>query len=244
MALPYTLISDLPKRIGLVVLQSDETLEHDMRRLLPTNVDMLVTRVPSSLTVTPASLRAMAPELTHAASLLPRAGDFAAVGYGCTSAAAHIGAASIAARIKAGVQTENVTEPVSALIAACKHLNASNVGLISPYTADVSDQLIHVLQAADISVCDFASFEEPVEERVVRISPDALQSAAIQMGRNTDCDAIFLSCTNLRTLDVIASIEDVIGKPVLSSNQVLAWHLGQIAGFDSKHAQMGRLFKL
>ena len=243
MALPYTLISALPTRIGLIVLQSDETLEHDMRRLLPADVDMLVTRVPSSVTVTPDTLRAMEPELTRAASLLPRAGSFAAVGYGCTSASAHIGATSVAARIKAGVQTEQVTEPVSALIAACKHLKCNNIGLISPYTADVSDRLIDVMQAAKINVCDFASFEEPVEERVVRISPDALRRAAIEMGKSSDCDAIFLSCTNLRTLDVIAAIEDATGKPVLSSNQVLAWHLGQIGGFSVEHTQMGRLFK-
>ena len=36
---------------------------------------------------------------------------------------------------------------------------------------------------------------------------------------------IFISCTNLNTLPIIKEIENEIGKPVLSSNQVLAWHM-------------------
>jgi maleate isomerase len=43
-------------------------------------------------------------------------------------------------------------------------------------------------------------------------------------------DGLFLSCTNLRTLDVIAPLEEKLKMPVLSSNLVLAWHLSQIAG--------------
>jgi maleate isomerase len=226
----------------LIVLQSDETLEHDMRRLLPDDVDYLVSRVPSALTVSSESLHAMEPVLTHAASLLPRGATCTAVGYGCTSASAHIGSARIAVRIQEGVDTPAVTEPVSALIAACRHLDIQRLGLISPYVASVSEQLITVLQEAGIEITSFASFEEPVEERVVRIAPDALEQAALDMGRRDDCDALFLSCTNLRTLDVIGPVEAQTGKPVLSSNQVLAWHLGVLGGFSSGGPQFGRLF--
>jgi maleate isomerase len=242
MALPYTVRLERPKQIGLIVLQSDETLERDMRRLLPQDVECLVSRVPSATTVTPENLHAMEPELTKAASLLPRGAQCLAVGYGCTSAAAHIGPARIATRIQAGVDTPTVTEPVSALIAACRHLGVRRLGLISPYIASVSDRLRSVLQDAKIEVTHFASFEEPVEERVVRIAPQSVEHAALEIGRRTDCDAIFLSCTNLRTLDVIASVEAKIGKPVFSSNQVLAWHLGLLGGFASGDAEFGQLF--
>ena len=55
-------------------------------------------------------------------------------------------------------------------------------------------------------------------------------AAAIEMGQRTDCDAVFLSCTNLRTLRVLHSVEAQIKKPVLSSNQVLAWQMAGQAG--------------
>jgi maleate isomerase len=242
MTLDYELTSSRPKQIGLIVLQADETLERDLRLLLPNDLEFLVSRVPSATSVSRESLQAMANELTQAASLLPVGANLSAVGYGCTSGTAQIGAAHIASLIQAGIQTPTVTEPVSALIAACAHLGVTRIGLISPYVASVSDQLRVVLADAGIRVTHFASFDEPCEERVVRISPDSITAAAIAMGDAEDCEAVFLSCTNLRTLDVIAQITTQIEKPVLSSNQVLAWHLCRLLDVVPQQPQFGRLF--
>ena len=53
---------------GLIVLQADETLEHDMRRLLPNQSAALYTsRVPSGTEVTTETLGEMAGEPTGAA---------------------------------------------------------------------------------------------------------------------------------------------------------------------------------
>ena len=223
MALPYDLVAVTRKRIGLIVLQADETLEGDMRRLLPQDVDFYVSRVPSGTAVTSESLAEMADVLTGAAGLFPRGMSFDAVGYGCTSGTAEIGAERIADLVQAGATTGAVTEPVSALIAACRAQGITRIGLISPYVAEVSDKLCAVLRVAGIEVTAFASFDEPQERNVVRISPASLHAAAV--GLEGDFEAVFLSCTNLRTLDVLDVISAEIGKPVLSSNQVLAWHL-------------------
>lgn len=244
MALSYTLTDKRPSQLGLVVLQSDETIELDMRRLLPPEAELLVSRVPSGTTLDTTMIASMEDKLTAAAALFPEAVSLAAAGYGCTSASAQIGSARVAELIRAGVETAEVTEPVSALIAACRALGIERLGLISPYVATISDRLRLVLEDAGISVTRFDSFEEPVEANVVRISEDALRDAAIRMGQYDDCDAVFLSCTNLRTLDVIDGIEAVIGKPVLASNQVLAWHLLQLAGISARAETPGQLFNL
>lgn len=225
MALPYNLIETTGKTIGLVVLQTDETIEADMRRLLPATVDILVSRVPSDTMVSSDTLAAMATKLTGAASLFPPGMVFDAVGYGCTSGTAEIGRDKIAELVRAGAQAQAVTEPVSALIAACQAQNITRIGLISPYIAEVSQRLRDVLAENGIAVTAFASFDEPEERNVVRIDPDSVFDAAV--GLEGDFDAIFLSCTNLRTLDVLDPITAKIGKPVFSSNQVLAWHLQQ-----------------
>lgn len=244
MALPYSLTPDRPVQLGLVVLQSDETLERDMRRLLPFEVEVLVSRVASGVELDTQMIARMESKLTGAAQLLPRGAQIAAAGYGCTSATAQIGAARVAKLIKTGVTTEHVTDPVTALIAACAVLNVKKLGLITPYVAVVSDQLRVVLETAGITVTRFASFEEPMEENVVRISTDAVQKAAIDMGQASNCDAIFLSCTNLRTLEIIDGIETEIAKPVLSSNQVLAWDMMRRAGITPPEDLPGRLWRV
>lgn len=243
MGLPYTLSPDRPKQLGLVVLQSDETLERDMRRLLPVDAEALVSRVASGTELDTQMIAGMESRLTGAAELLPRGAQVSAVGYGCTSATAQIGAARVAALIQAGVPTAHVTDPVTALITACSALGITRLGMITPYVANISDQLRVVVEEAGISVACFASFEEKMEANVVRIAADAVHAAAVEMGQDQNCDAVFLSCTNLRTLDIIDAIEREIDKPVLSSNQVLAWDMMRLAGITPPKNLPGRLWK-
>ena len=242
MALPYELVTNEPVRLGLVVLQSDETIETDMRRMLPETVELLVTRVPSATTVSSESLQEMAEVLTASAGLFPRGAAFAAVGYGCTSGSAQIGTARIAELVQAGVEAVAVTEPVSALIAACRALNITRIAMISPYVAEVSGRLVEVLESHGIYVVAFASFDEPLEKNVVRIAPASLMSAVKSVVQGAEIDAVFMSCTNLRTLDVIDPLEADLGLPVLSSNQVLGWHICKLSGQSAPRFGAGRLW--
>ncbi len=231
-----------PATIGLVVLQADQTLEHDFQRLMPAEkIIQHVTRLPSASTVSHDGLAAMQQSLATAAGLFPRAAQFDVVGFGCTSGASIIGADNVAKLITSHCTTANVTEPLSALIAACGRVKLKNLAVLSPYVQEVSDALRASLQEAGINSPVFGSFEEHREEKVVGIDRKSIFDAAIQLGSSSQVDAIFLSCTNLKTLDVIADIEAEISKPVLSSNQVLAWHICKLAGVEFEHKRMGLL---
>ena len=243
MALQYQLTERRPKQLGLIVLQADETIEPDMRRLLPDDIELLVSRVPSGQYVTSESLASMADVLSTAAGLLPSSARFSAVGYGCTSGTANIGAAKIRELVREGVSTPHVTEPVSALVAACRHLNIRRLALVSPYIESVSAKLREVLQAANIQIAAFSSFNEAEEAKVARISPLSVLNAARDVAADAMIDGIFLSCTNLRTLDILEEAERVIGKPVLSSNQVLGWHLCTLAGVADNLKGPGMLMR-
>lgn len=240
--LRYDLVPDDAVRLGLIVLQADQSLERDMWRMLPPGAELLVTRVPSGLSVTPDSLAAMEGHLTGAAALFPQGARFAAVGYGCTSGTAQIGAAQVAQRVQAGVSCDAVTEPVSALIAACDALGVTRIGLISPYLATVSDRLRQVLEAARIGVAGFVGFDEAEEAKVARIDPRSILDAVEGLVEVCDCEAVFISCTNLRTLDILERAEALSGLPVLSSNQVLAWHMARLAGAGMPECRPGRLW--
>ena len=238
---PYRL--DLPPAatLGLIVLKEDETLEQDMRRLLPSDVQLHVSRVPSGKAVTRETLAAMEAELPAAARLFPSAARFDAVGYGCTSGTAVIGAPRVAELIRAGTATKSVTEPVSALLAACAALGVRRLAFLSPYIAEVSSRLRDVLAEAGVISPVFGSFDEAEEAKVARIDTASVIEAATELGRAPEAEAVFLSCTNLRTLDAIPEIERRTGKPVLSSNLVLGWHLCRLAGLgDSPTLSSGR----
>mmetsp|Transcript_7280 Transcript_7280/g.12203 ORF Transcript_7280/g.12203 Transcript_7280/m.12203 type:complete len:239 (-) Transcript_7280:529-1245(-) len=226
----YQTATDTRKKLGLIALQSDESIEDDMRRLLPTDVSFLVSRVPSGEDVSTESLRAMEGHLTGAAQLFPRGMQFDAVAYGCTSGTSQIGAGRVDQLVRAGTQTTCVTEPVSALVAACRAAGVKRLAVLSPYVASVSDHLRKVLKDQDIDTPVFGSFAEPNEAKVVSIDGASIITAATALMHGAEVDALFLSCTNLRTLNVIGPLEAALKVPVLSSNLVLAWHMMGGAG--------------
>jgi maleate isomerase len=229
-AFAYRLDPPPKATLGLIVLQEDETLEQDMRRLLPATAQLHVSRVPSGKAVTRETLAAMEAELPAAARLFPSAARFRAVGYGCTSGTAVIGAARVAELIRSGTDTRAVSEPVSALVAACEALGVRRLAFLSPYVAEVSARLRATLAEGGVESPVFGSFDEAEEAKVARIDAASVIEAATDLGRAAEAEAVFLSCTNLRTLDAIPEIERRSGKPVLSSNLVLAWHLCRLAG--------------
>jgi len=47
-------------------------------------------------------------------------------------------------------------------------------------------------------------------------------------------EAIFVSCTNLPTYDLIATLETELGKPVLTANQVTMWSALRHAGVSAR----------
>ncbi len=60
-------------------------------------------------------------------------------------------------------------------------------------------------------------------------------------GARAEVEAVLLSCTNLRTLDVIDEVERALDKPVVSSNQALAWQMARLAAVGPPGKTFGRL---
>ncbi len=243
--LHFTASQNLNQRatMGLIVLQEDETIELDFRRLLPDDIALHVSRVASGQQVTPQSLESMRENLAASASLFPAAAEFDCVGYACTSGTSVIGTNDVELRINAGCSTRHVSNPVSGIIAACAHLGITRIALLTPYIPDVSNKLRDVLDQAGIASPSVGSFNQADEAIVARIDEASILNAAETLAKDADMDAMFISCTNLRALDAIRKIEASIGKPVLSSNQVLAWHMAKLAGVSIRHQQFGELFK-
>ena len=215
--------------LGLIVLQTDETIEPEFNHYFSTHKSpIFVTRISSDENVTKASLAAMKGRLEQAADLLPKARSYSVVGYGCTSATSVIGSKAVELAVKRSCDTANVTNPLRAAIAKSHDLEISKLALLSPYIEEVNEPLRTSFAESGLSTDVFGSFGVSEEAKVVRISRDSIVEAAVQLGRDPNVEGVFLSCTNLRTLQAIPEIERRVGKPVLSSNQALAWHMKRL----------------
>lgn len=231
--------------MGVIVLSTDETLEAEFSKM--TDIDGVAlyhSRIAMVPEVRPDTLAQMEADLPASAQLFPSSLDFDVIGYGCTSASTVIGSANVARAIQTVYPNAKVTDPLAAIIAAGHALNAHRLGFITPYLPEVSLKMREALQAAGYEIASFGSFEEGNDQVVARISEASIKAAAQQVAEMAPCDAIVISCTNLRCLNIITEIEEMTGLPVISSNQALAWHMLRLGGVSDARPQFGRLFDM
>lgn len=211
--------------VGLVLLQTDEVLENEIRQMLPDGVALFHSRVPSGDEVTAETLAKMEAEIPRSVALFPPKGELGIVAYCCTSGSTVIGETNVAKAVHSILPNVKVTNPLTAVKANLAALGAKRIGLLTPYEPHVSHAMADNLTDHGFEITSFGSFYEKEEAKVTRISAASILEAVEEIGAGDQCDAVFASCTNLRTADILEEATKRIGKPVISSNSALAWHI-------------------
>ncbi|WP_296765035.1 Asp/Glu racemase [Sediminimonas sp.] len=230
-------------RLGLIVLSTDESLENEARLVLGNRAVSLVhTRIPAEADVTPETLGMMEHRLPEAARLLPQGQG--AIGYGCTSASTLIGPERVADLVRTENPGAQVSNPISAVVAALDALDVRRIAYVSPYLPTVTAPMRAYLQARGVDTLIEDSFAEGNDRTVAHISEKSTRNMVLQAALKEGVEAVFVSCTNLRTFGIIDAVEQETGLPVVSSNQALLWHMLRLAGVDARGWGPGRLFTL
>lgn len=228
-------------RIGVISLATDHTVEMEFRQMLAglDGVEFFTTRVYNDADVTPETLRAMEPRLTETAKTLLPGTEFDVVGYACTSASLLIGHEGVARAIHTSKPECKVATTMSAVAAALHRRGAKRVAVVTPYVGDINPAMIRYLEDDGLEVVRAASFNEPDDNKVARLSPEAVFAAAEKLGASDDVDAVFVSCTNIRAVKHIPEWEAKLGKPFVSSNLALAERCLSLAGLDPASVRVG-----
>ena len=230
-------------KFGVIVLETDETLEPEFAQIMDIEgVALYHSRIPMVSHVRPETLSRMERDLPVSAGLFPPSLHFDVIGYGCTSASTFIGSENVARAIQSVFPTVLVTDPLAAIIAAGKTLEAKRLGFITPYLPDISHKMRQKLEEAGFEITAFGSFEEGDDPTVARITENSILKAANRVARQAPCDAIVISCTNLRCLRIIDKIEASTGVAVIASNQALGWHMLRLGAITESLPSFGRLF--
>ncbi|MGE0844792.1 MAG: hypothetical protein AB7L41_00890 [Flavobacteriaceae bacterium] len=231
--------------IGLIVLASDHTIEYEYRlilRELP-GVALYESRIFCDSMITPDTLRAMEPGIAGCASVILPGTKLDVVGFGCTSASMVIGQERVSELIRSARPESAATNPVTAAFAAFAALGAKRIAVLTPYSDVVNEGIRAYFEAGGVAVPVMGSFKEPNDNIVAKISPATIAEASVALLDGADVDALFVSCTSLRLVEVVGELERRTGLPVTSSNHALAWHSLRLAGVDDRLPQFGRLFE-
>ena len=226
--------------LGLIVLKSDETIEQEFRSIINNNISLLHSRIPCHPKVTPETLSQMEIDLPAAAELLPTTAGYDVIGYACTSASTIIGTDKVKSLIQSKHANTQVTDPIDSVIKAMKKLNCKKIAFVSPYSATVTEVLKNYLEKQSFQITDIICFNEDNDSIVAKISEHDTLRAIIDVNDSSN-DAVFASCTNLKTFNIINEAESLIKKPVISSNLALAWNMLSMSEVNTVSAP-GTLF--
>ena len=229
-------------RIGLIVLDTDETSEQDFRCMLPDDgkLAFYTARVKTVNPVTIDNLRKHGPQLSNAASLLLPDVKLDVIAYSCTSGTIAMGYEEVECQINAGRINVPVVTPITAAIAAFDMLAIRSISLLTPYIDSVNEPLRNFIETNGIEVKHMNSFYVENDVDIARIPGTAIVQGALECYRD-DTDALFISCTALRAAMQVEKLETDLGVPVLTSNQCMFWHALRTAGYDKSVTGYGRL---
>jgi maleate isomerase len=229
-------------RLGMLLPSGNVAAESQFNAMLPAGVSLHTTRLKLTGS-SDAELLAMADKVEDGASLLADAcADL--ILFHCTAVTtwdAEMDRA-LPARITAATGVP-ATATSRALMAAFRALNVRKIVMVSPYIQSINTREVAFLEAQQINVLSDVGLGIPLAKDMILVEPGEWYRL-VRANARPEADAYFISCTAVRSLEVIADLERDLGRPVVTSNQVAAWHSLRTMGHSDKPAGFGQLFDL
>jgi maleate isomerase len=231
----------MTQRIGLIIPSSNRMVEGEMMRHLPPGFVAHVAR----LRMTGAhkvAIEGLVPRLMKAAAMLTDA-RCDVIAFHCTANSTSEGAAGEAKLVSALRQAgaRLVTTTATAIRHALESLRARHIVLLTPYSAQVTDEEAEFLHMAGFQVLYARGFALDGSDAYCATPAQFWRDRAIEAAR-PDADAYFLSCANISAFPVIEDLEQKLGRPVVTSNQVVVWEALSLLGATDRRNCPGRLF--
>ncbi len=228
-------------KLGFVLLATEQTVQGDVIQLCPAGVGVHFARVSNPDVITNATLAAIGPDLTRASSTLLPDGSLDVVSYACTSGSLVLGQEKVEELLRAGNEGAKASSIITAVLRALEAVGAKRVVVATPYLDEVNTAERDYMVERGFDVLDIQGLNLTLDSEMVRVDPTFIADMAASLDR-PDAEAIFISCGALRSVDIIDALEQRVGKPVIASNQALAWDALRLAGIADRMTGYGTLF--
>lgn len=239
-------------RVGVLSPHAAIGPEAEFPAIAPGRVVTCVARVSSdgtavgvgAIPTTLSGLRALTapPFLDAAADMLGRC-SVDVIGYASTSSAYAIGfdaEAAVVSRLSQQVGIPVVATCASAVL-ALHLLDVERIALVDPpwFDPELNELGAAYFQSQGFDVLSSTSAD-------LSRDPRRIEAAAVfewtSRHLSEDAEAVFIGGNGFRAAGAVAQLEAAIGRPVLTSNQVLLWNLLAHAGATLEVSGYGRLF--
>ena len=229
-------------RIGVLLPSGNISAEAELAAILPHGVSMHVTRLPLNGS-SREQLLGMTEGVEHAAMLLADTRP-SLIAFHCTAVSTwdHAMDAQLCQRIGESTATL-ATTTAQGIVTALRLLDVKKVVLITPYIDEINEREVRFLSHFGVTVLKVHGLGLSSPAQMYAVQPEQWRDLAVG-ARDDEADAYFISCTAICTLRIIAETEQKLGRPVITSNQVLAWHALRLCGIEDRLTDVGTLFSV
>lgn len=225
-----------------MIPSSNTTMEPEAIRILNYIANVHTSRI-RLREVTIEALDEMIKDVDREASKLADA-DVEVILYGCTSGSFFKGLGfdkQIEKRIEevSGIKTISTSR---AVLDALRNLHMKRIAVATPYIDEVNREEARFLTANGFSITNFKSLGLKANLDIGRVDPSRVFELVQSMKKHIE-DGVFISCTNLATIDLIERLERKLNKPVVSSNLASFWAVSKAVGAFEKIEGYGSLLR-
>ena len=211
------------KRVGLIVPSTNTVMEPDLYRHLPAGATVHTSRMllEGSVTIEAEELMldVYLPECARQIGTL----NPDVVVFGCTSAGALRGPAyeqELAGEISKATGAPTITI-MGAVVDELNRLDVKSVAVLTPYSEEINDTIKDSLESSGFTVPYINGMDVKGAFNIAAVTPDEIVDYVRSELAGVESDCLFVSCANLKSVDVLEQIREVAGRPVVTSNQAV-----------------------
>ena len=129
-----------------------------------------------------------------------------------------------------------------AIVRGIEAFGMRRVVMTTPYDEDLTNREVEFLAYHGVTVTgfDFRDIEDNLDRGDLPATEWLKYAKALDY---SEVDGFFLSCGNVRTLDILDTLEAESGLPVVSSTQATIWMALRLAGIDDRIPGFGALLR-
>lgn len=214
----------IAQRVGLIVPSTNTVMEPDLYRNLPRRYTTLHTsRMLLEGNVTIAAEELMLDQYLpqcarQIATLRPDV-----VVFGCTSAGALRGPAyeqQLAAELTQTTGAPTVTI-MGAVVNELRRIKPDSVAVLTPYSPEINDTIKDSLETSGFPVTHLAGMDIQGAYNIAAVTPQEILDYVREQMDGVATDCLFISCANLRSVEILDDLRKAVRRPVVTSNQAV-----------------------
>jgi maleate isomerase len=229
-------------RIGMMIPSVNFVADPQIQAMLPAGVQLHTTRM-KLVGSSDEEMHAMVKEVDQCAQLLADA-DPQRILFHCTAASTiSVDMGPKICRRITDLTGIPATDTAAAIVAAFQALGVRKIVMVTPYPHNVNAHEVEYFGHFGIEVLREHGLGLFGGREFARIPPDEWYRLVME-NRHEDADAYFISCAQVRAAEVIETLEGELKRPVVTSNNAVAWRCLRQSGIADQVSGFGRLLRM